>query len=79
MKINNVEINKANFPGNNGAGGHTRNTGIGFNFVTITPTGAVTFREDAEADSEFLGKLGVEFADESALMEFIATEFSVTA
>ncbi|MDE2020889.1 MAG: hypothetical protein KGJ13_11185 [Patescibacteria group bacterium] len=73
--INGIEINLANFPGNNGAGGICRNTGCAFNYITITPNGTVTFKEDAEAGSEVLGKLGVEFKSEADLINFINAEF----
>lgn len=74
-KINGIEINLNNFPGDDGTGlNHCRNT-RGLSYVTLTFKGFVTYRDDAEADGEHCGELGKEFKSEQELLDFIAAEF----
>lgn len=73
--INGVKISLTNFPGNDGTDRNITRRVRGYGIVTITDLGFVTYKADAQADSEICGKLGEEFKSESELLAFIGEEF----
>lgn len=75
--INGVEINQANFPGDDGTGLNVTRRVRGFGIVTITANGVVFYDEDASHNNsaERCGKLGEDFKSEADLLTFIAENF----
>lgn len=75
--INGVQISMANFPDTDGTETNAcRRIGLSTEFITITPSGFVSYRDGAEADAEELGRLGLHWNSESELLAFIDGEFA---